>query len=150
MKLITTTLISNVVSGLSLCLLIVFGFSYIKFINSPIYTSYKIEIINNPINDTKHIDFAMTGTKVLDCTANKVYGLATRDDGLQVKLDEFLRMYTHNVPTGETLRNTWTLRNPGLLPGAYRVAMISDWTCRHWIFTETTTRTHDSIYLLVE
>lgn len=92
----------------------------------------------------------MTGTKVLDCTANKVYGLATRDDGLQVKLDEFLRMYTHNVPTGETLRNTWTLRNPGLLSGAYRVSMISDWTCRHWIFTETTTRTHDSIYLLVE
>lgn len=92
----------------------------------------------------------MSGIKVLNCTANNVYALASKPGGQTVKLNEFIRMYTHNVNIGKVVNNTWTLRNPGLEPGLYSVTMVADWSCRHWIFTETSTRIHDSIYLLVE
>lgn len=142
---------ANIISGISLISLIVFGASYIYFKNTPIYSDYKIEITNNPINQHKDIDFSMSGIKQLSCTANNVYGLAVRKkDGLTVKLDNFLKMYTHNVTPGVVVSNTWTLENPGLEPGTYRVTMISEWTCIHWIFKDTTTRSHDSILLYVE
>lgn len=144
-------MIANVISGISLITLITFGASYLFFKNSPIYTDYKIEITNNPITKTKNIEFFMTGTKVLDCTANNVYAIAVNSsNGFTTKLDEFVSMYTHNTTPGVEVKNAWTLKNPGLTPGSYRVTMISDWSCRHWIFKDETTRYHDGILLIAE
>ena len=147
----TKILAANIISGLSLICLIVFGVSYLNFKNSPIYRDYKIEIINNPITKNKNIEFSMTGTKILDCQASNVYGIAIRRDGYTVKLDQFIEMYTHNITPGVNVFNTWTLKNVDeLLPGIYRVTMVSNWSCTYWIFKEDTTRSHDSILLIVE
>lgn len=145
-------LIANVISGLSLISLIVFGFSYLQFKNTPIYENYKIEVTNNPITDNMDIMFAMTGRKMLDCQAQKVYGIATRHDGLEVILDRFVIMYTRNIAKGENVTNNWSFAKPdNLVPGYWRVDMVAEWTCRMWIFTSVeTVRHHDNILLVVE
>ena len=144
---------ANIISGLSLVCLIVFGVSYLKFKNTPIYDNYSIVITNNPITDEKNIEFAMTGRKVLDCQASKVYGLAINQDGTQeVILDRFVTTYRRNITPGENVTNSWSFQKPEeLTTGYWRVDMIAHWTCRMWIFTQTETiRHHDNILLIVE
>jgi len=144
---------ANVISGLSLVCLIVFGFKYLEFKNTPIYQDYKIEITNNPVTEGEDIMFAMTGEKMLDCQADKVYGIATSQDGtVEVKLDKFTSMYTHNVKKGQKVTNSWSLHKPAeVTPGYWRVDMVGHWTCRMWIFTSMETiRWHDNILLVVE
>lgn len=144
---------ANVISGLSLVCLIVFGFSYLQFKNTPIYQDYKIEITNNPVTENQDIMFAMTGKKMLDCQATDVYGIATNYDGTkEIILDRFTSMYTRNIAKGETVTNSWSLHKPKeITPGYWRVDMVADWSCRMWIFTSLeTVRHHDNILLIVE
>ena len=144
---------ANLISGISLICLIVFGISYIQFKNTPIYDNYKIEIVNNPITGDKDIEFVMVGRKVLNCQAKNVHGIATLRDGTKtVKLDQFATMYMRNIQPGETVTNTWSFKKPeDLTPGHWRVDMVGDWTCRHFIFTNLQTiRNHENILLIVE
>lgn len=142
---------ANIISGLSLMCLIVFGVTYIQFKNTPIYENYSIEIINNPVSQGEDIKFVMVGTKVLSCTAKNVYGLAYNDEqGTVVKLDRFTQMYIHNTPIGEDITNRWAFAMPAeLAPGNWRVDMVADWECRFWMFKEKTTRTFGNILLIV-
>jgi len=144
---------ANVISGLSLVCLIVFGFKYLEFKNTPIYQDYKIEITNNPVTAGEDIMFAMTGEKMLDCQADHVYGIATNQDGtVEVVLDKFTSMYKRNVKKGQTVTNSWSLHKPAeITPGYWRVDMVGHWSCRMWIFTSMeTVRMHDNILLVVE
>lgn len=144
---------ANVISGVSLICLIVFGISYINFKNMPIYQNYRIEIINNPITGNEDIEFVMVGHKVLDCQAEKVYGVATNRDGSkEVILDKFTRIYMRNVKPGAKVTNNWAFARPKeLTPGIWRVDMVGEWTCRTGVFTSIETiRNHDNILLIVE
>ena len=144
---------ANAISGLSLVCLIVFGFSYLQFKNTPIYQDYKIEITNNPVTENEDIMFAMTGEKMLDCQADKVYGVATSQDGtVEVILNQFTNTYIRNVKKGTVVTNSWSLHKPEeITPGYWRVDMVGEWTCRMWIFTSVETiRMHENILLIVE
>ena len=144
---------ANIISGISLISLIVFGVSYLQFKNTPIYENYRIEIVNNPITGDEDIEFVMVGRKVLDCQAKNVYGIATSQDGTkQVKLDQFTHMYMRNIAPGMEVTNNWSFKKPPeLTPGFWRVDMVGDWTCRHFIFTSLETiRNHENILLIVE
>lgn len=144
-------LAANLISGISLVTLIVFGVNYLIFKNSPIYTNYTIEIINNPVTGNEDIEFAMVGTKILDCTANNVYGTAHNEHGHEFILNEYTRAYIRAISPGETVTNRWAYRKPAdMHPGVYRVTMKGDWTCRFWIFDETKLRQYDNILLIVE
>lgn len=142
---------ANVISGLSLVALIVFGIQYLIFKNTPIYSNYKIEIVNNPITGNEDIQFAMVGTKNLECYASNVYGIAYDHAGNETRLDHFTSSYFRNTTPGKSVANTWSYSKPAdLTKGIYHVTMYGDWTCRFWIFNETTTRTYDNILLVVE
>ena len=144
---------ANVISGLSLVCLIVFGVSYLQFKNIPIYSDYTIEVINNPVTQGKDIYFAMVGTKTLDCQTSKVYGLAYNDQNYDtpIRLDRFTQAYIRNISPGQTVTNHWKLAMPDeMKPGIWRVDMIGDWTCHFWVFKEKTTRSYDNILLIVE
>ena len=144
---------ANIISGISLICLIVFGVSFLQFKNTPIYDNYKIEIVNNPITGDEDIEFAMVGRKVLNCQANNVYGIATNQDGSkQIILDRFTKTYIRNVSPGETVTNNWAFARPDeLSPGIWRVDMVADWTCRFFIFQNVkTVRNHENILLIVE
>lgn len=141
---------ANLISGLSLVTLIVFGVQYLIFKNTPVYEDYKIEIINNPITGNEDIEFAMVGRKLLDCQATNVYGIAY-SDSKEVLLNEYTKAYTRGVKPGETVTNAWSYRKPKeLTTGVYHVTMYGDWNCRFWIFNETTTRSYDNILLVVQ
>lgn len=141
---------ANLISGISLICLIVFGVNYLIFKNTPVYSDYTIEIVNNPVTGEEDIQFAMVGTKKLECVANNVYGIAYGKE-TQVRLDQYTKAYIRDIKPGETVTNTWSYKKPlELQPGIYRVTMFGDWTCRMWVFKETTTRTYENILLIVE
>jgi hypothetical protein len=142
---------ANIISGISLIFLVVFGINYLIFKNSAIYTNYSIEIVNNPVTDNQDIQFVMTGTKKLECLANNVYGVAISQAGEKVILNEFTKLYIRNIEIGESVTNSWHLRKPPELhPGYWRVTMMGDWTCTFWVFKETKERQYDNILLVVE
>jgi len=141
---------ANLISGLSLVTLIVFGVQYLIFKNTPVYEDYKIEIINNPITGNDDIQFAMVGRKLLECQATNVYGVAYSEDK-EIRLDQYTKAYTRGIKPGETVTNAWSYRKPKeLTTGIYHVTMYGDWNCRFWIFRETTTRSYDNILLVVK
>ena len=144
---------ANVISGISLICLIVFGVSFLQFKNTPIYENYRIEIVNNPITGDEDIEFVMVGHKVLDCQADKVYGVAVSKDGSkEVILDQFTRIYMRNVSPGTKVTNDWAFARPAeLTPGIWRVDMVGHWHCRFLMFTSMETiRNHDNILLIVK
>lgn len=144
-------IVANLISGLSLMCLIIFGVTYIQFKNTPIYENYSIEIVNNPVTRGEDIKFVMVGTKVRSCTAKNVHGLAYNDfDDKVVKLDRFTQMYIHNTRIGQDITNRWAFAMPvELSTGTWRVNMVADWECRFWMFKENTTRSYGNILLIV-
>jgi|AntAceMinimDraft_11_1070367.scaffolds.fasta_scaffold27455_3 hypothetical protein len=145
------TIVTNIISGLSLIFLIVFGANYLIFKNTQPYENLIMQIVNNPVTKTDDIHFAMTGTKMLPCIVERAYAIAYDSSGRKVYLTDFTEQYIRNVSVGERVNNSWKMRKPeGLRPGVWRVDVIGDWTCRFWVFEETQTRTYDNILLIVE
>lgn len=142
---------ANLISGLSLIFLIVFGTNYLIFRNTVPYQNLVMEIVNNPVTGSDDLHFAMSGTKVLECIVSKAYGVAQDDEGHEVYLTDITQQYFRNTPVGEDVRNSWKMRKPKTLhSGVWRVDIIGDWTCKFWIFSETRTRQYDNILLIVE
>lgn len=144
---------SNIVSGISVCALIVFAVMYINFKHSPVYESYAINIVNNPVAMHENIEFEMTGKKILNCTATNVFAEATRH-GKTVILDTFAKTYTRNPPVsvvGEFFTNKWALvLDKKLSPGVWSVNMEATWHCRKFIFSNVRPyQIHDNILLMV-
>lgn len=142
-------IINNVVSGLSLLILVIFGTQYLIFKNTEPYQNLIMAIINNPVSGNE-IHFAMVGHKMLSCTVDNVYAVATNRDGDEVVLNEFLNLYYRNTEVGENVTNSWVIkRHPDIVPGIWRVSVFGDWKCTQWIFSETKTRSYDNILLVV-
>lgn len=148
----TKIIIANVISMLSIACLIVFGVSYLKFKNTPIYESYRVEIINNPITGDKNIEFVMVGKKTLSCQANKIYAVATDTKGNEVVLDQFVKTHIRNTAIGENVMNNWTLAKPvNMQPGIWRVDMVGHWECRYFVFhSKEVIRNQENILLIIE
>lgn len=145
------TIVANLISGLSLVCLIVFGINYLIFKNTQPYENLIMQVVNNPVTKQEDIHFAMAGTKVISCIVSKVYGIAYNNSGNKVYLTEFTEQYIRNVSVGESVTNSWKMRRPKELhDGVWRVDIIGDWTCRFWVFEETKTRTYDNILLIAE
>lgn len=141
----------NLISGLSLICLVVFGINYLIFKNTQPYENLTMQVVNNPVTNQEDIHFAMAGTKVLNCIVSKAYGIAYNNAGEEVYLTEFTEQYIRNVPVGESVSNSWKMRKPDELhSGVWRVDIIGDWTCAFWVFEETRTRSYDNILLVVE
>jgi len=141
---------ANLISGMSLIFLIVLGINYLIFKNTNPYENLTIEIINNPIFATNNIDFKLTGKKILTCSVNNVFGTATNGTDT-VYLHDFVVPYTRNSSVGNNVVNRWTMAMPEeLYFGKWKVTMTGDWSCKYWIFEETTTRAYDNILLIVK
>lgn len=146
----TRYILINLLSITSMLILFFTGTQYLIFVNTPVYENYSIEIINNPVSGNEDIQFAMVGTKRLDCTANDVYGVAYGDNH-EVLLDQFTKAYVRGVNPGETVTNSWALAKPSsLTKGIYHVTMYGTWDCRFWIFKETSLKSYENILLVVE
>jgi len=143
---------TNVISGISLVALIVFGVQWLIFKNTPIYESYRVEIINNPVTGDEDIEFAMVGKKLLNCQASKVYAVATSIDGTEVILDQFTKIHIRNLPPGESVTNNWSIAKPkDMAPGIWRVDMVGHWECRYFVFkTSEVIRNHENILLVIK
>ena len=147
----TKLIVTNIISGLSLVFLVVFGVNYLIFKNTQPYENLVMEIVNNPVTKEEDIHFAMAGTKVLPCIVSKVYAIAYNNGGEKVYLTEFTEQYIRNVSVGESVTNSWKMRRPNELhEGIWRVDIVGDWNCRFWVFEETKTRTYDNILLIAE
>lgn len=142
---------ANLISGISLICLIVFGISYLQFKNTPIYESYRVEIVNNPITGDTDIEFVMVGKKTLNCQANKIYAVATNEHGEEVILDRFSRTHIRNVTPGEAVTNNWAISRPAdLHAGIWRVDMVGHWECRFFVFkSQEIIRNQENILLIV-
>lgn len=142
---------ANIISGLSLTFLVVFGVNYLIFKNTQPYQNLVMEVVNNPVTGNDDIHFAMAGTKILECIVDKAYGLAHHNDGSTVVLNEFTEQYVRNVTVGESVTNSWKMRKPPEMhTGVWRVDIVGDWKCVFWVFEETRTRSYDNILLVVE
>jgi len=148
----TRIVLANIISVISLASLIVFGVTYLKFKNTPIYENYRVEIVNNPITGDKNIEFVMVGKKTMNCTANKIYAVATNSQGDEVILDRFVKTHIRNVSIGDSVTNNWTLAKPDELhPGVWRVDMVGHWECSYFVFSsKEVIRNQENILLIVE
>jgi hypothetical protein len=143
-------ILSNIISGLSLITLVVFGTQYLMFKNTEPYQNLSMSIVNNPITGNENIEFVMIGRKVLQCSVDNAYAIAVNNRDETVILNEFVELYYRNIDIGDSVTNTWKIRRPeALTEGVWRVTMVGDWTCSSWIFEETRTRTYDNILLIV-
>lgn len=144
-------LLSNIISGLSLFTLIVFGTQYLIFKNTEPYQNLLIFVENNPVKYGEELDFVLMGEKVLECSVNGVYAVATNRNGEEVVLDEINQPYFRNTPVGENSTNSWSMPpTESLTPGTWQVTIFGDWNCKHWIFSHTDLRYYDNILLIVE
>jgi hypothetical protein len=142
---------ANLISGLSLVCLVVFGINYLIFKNTHPYENLVMEIINNPVTGEEDIHFAMAGTKVLNCIVTESYAVAHDANGHKVYLREFTEQYVRNVSVGEDVTNSWKMRRPeDLHTGIWRVDVIGNWSCTWWVFTESKVRQYDNILLIAE
>ena len=151
-KYIITKAIANVISGLSMVIIITLGIMYMSFDNAFVFQDIKIEVVNNPIENHNDIEFMMIGTKKHECASTQVYGIAYHDDGHIHRLDRFTKQYTRNTRPGEPIPNQWSMAVPNdmLHGGEYRVSMTGDFVCNYLIFQTEKSQTYDNILLIVE
>ena len=148
-RFITTRAIANIISGISMVILVTLGISYMKFDNEFVFQDIKIEITNNPVTG-EEIEFAMMGSKKHECASTRVYGIAYNDDN-KLTLDKFTKQYVRNTRPGENVPNTWSLQRPkDMIPGDWRVSITGEFKCNHLIFQIEKIQTYDNILLVVE
>ena len=124
-----------------------------SFKNANVFQDIKIEITNNPVTGNSDIEFSMMGYKRYECSSKRVYGVAYAEDGSHTHdLNAFTKQYTRNVRPGETLPNMWSMERPTDMDHAarYRVTMIGDFVCNHWIFKVPKTAEYSNILLIIK
>ena len=144
---------TNVISGISMITLIVLGVAYMSFNNAFVFQDVKIEIVNNPVENSRDIEFMMIGYKKHECNSTAVYGVAYAEDGSHSHvLNLFTQQYTRNVSPGEEMPNQWSMKVPEDMKkgGVYRVSMTGDFVCNYLIFQQEKSQTYDNILLEVD
>ena len=144
---------TNIISGISMITIIVLGVAYMSFSNAFVFQDVKIEIVNNPVEQTRDIEFAMIGYKKHECNSTAVYGVAYAEDGSHShKLNLFTKQYTRNTQPGKEMPNQWHMKIPEDMKqgGIYRVSMTGEFICNYLIFQTEKSQTYDNILLDVE
>jgi len=143
---------TNVISGISMIAIIVLGAAYMSFSNAFVFQDVKIEIVNNPVEQSRDIEFMMIGSKKFECNSTEVYGTAYHADGHMHRLDKFTKQYTRNTRPGEPVPNQWHMKVPDDMVegGVYRVSMTGNFVCNYLIFQTEKSQTYDNILLEVE
>jgi hypothetical protein len=144
---------TNVISGISMITLIVLGVAYLSFKNAFVFQDIKIEIVNNPVENSRDIEFMLIGYKKHECNSTAVYGVAYAEDGSHSHvLDLFTQQYTRNVSPGEEMPNQWSMKVPEDMKqgGIYRVSMTGEFICNYLIFQQEKSQTYDNILLEVD
>lgn len=143
---------TNIISGLSMVVIISLGVMYMSFDNAFVFQDVKIEIVNNPVEKHDDIEFMMIGSKKHECASTEVYGVAYHKDGHTHRLDKFTKQYTRNTSPGIARPNQWSMAVPDdmIEGGEYRVSMTGVFTCNYYIFQTEKTQTYDNILLVVD
>ena len=146
-------IILNIISGLSLATLIVFGVLYMSFDNAFVFTDTHISITNNPVTAEQDIEFYMVGSKKYQCNSTAAYGIAHAIDGSHShNLNTFTKRYIQATAPGERVENGWHMRVPNDMSqgGEYRVSMTGEFECIHMIFKTHKVQEFANIYLKVD
>jgi hypothetical protein len=144
---------TNFISGFSMIAIIVLGVAYMSFSNAFVFRDVKIEIVNNPVENSRDIEFMMIGYKKHECNSTAVYGVAYAENGSHSHtLNLFTKQYTRNTRPGEIVPNSWSMEVPNDMNegGRYRVSMTGDFVCNYLIFQTKKSQTYDNILLEVE
>jgi hypothetical protein len=144
--------VANIVSGLSLAVIIILGIAYMSFNNAFVFNDTHINIVNNPVGQGMDIEFYMVGSKKHECNSTAVYGVAYSEDGHMHQLNTFTKRYKQNTAPGDRVENGWHMRVPKDMVhgGIYRVSMTGEFVCNYLIFQTTKSQTFDNIFLEVE
>jgi hypothetical protein len=147
-----TKAVLNVISGISMVVIISLGIAYMSFDNAFVFTDTEISVTNNPVTAERDIEFYMIGSKKYDCNSTAAYGIAHAIDGSHsYDLNTFTKRYVQNTAPGERVENGWHMKVPDDMKkgGIYRVSMTGEFVCNYLIFQTTKSQTFDNIFLEV-
>jgi hypothetical protein len=147
-----TKAVLNVISGISMVVIISLGIAYMSFNNAFVFTDTNINVVNNPIGKGMDIEFYMVGSKKHECNSTAVYGVAYAEEGHTMHtLNTFTKRYRQNTTPGDRVENDWHMQVPidMVKGGIYRVSMTGEFVCNYLIFQTTKSQTFDNIFLEV-
>lgn len=147
-------LVANVISGISLLCLIIFGISYLKFKNANIHEDVQIRVTNNPVLLSQPIHMELVAQKNFSCQSKEMYGIArlTKDNKVikTLILDEFIKSPIKNQKPG-TVVNEWTFNMPeGMTEGNWHIDLVGKANCQNFVFTLDKKCVYDNILLEVK
>jgi hypothetical protein len=148
-----TKAVLNVISGISMVVIISLGIAYMSFDNAFVFTDTEISVTNNPVTAERDIEFYMIGSKKYQCNSTAAYGIAHALDGSQsYKLTTFTKRYIQATTPGDAVENGWHMKVPDDMKkgGEYRVSMTGEFNCVHLIFKTHKVQEFANIYLKVD
>jgi len=145
----------NVVSGISMAVIVSLGILYIGFNNAFVFNNAGIAVTNNPVTGDQ-INFILEGSRRHECILTKVHSDAFDDaTGERFALDfariKYLRSDDYlGSDTGE-VDHQWGVPTPdNMYPGLYRVTLYSEFECVYLLFKKTKVQMFDNISLIIE
>ena len=145
----------NVVSGISMAVIVSLGILYIGFNNAFVFNNSGIAVTNNPVTGDQ-INFILEGSRRHECVLTQVHSDAYDDaTGERFPLDFARKVYIRSddylgSDTG-VVDHQWGVPKPdGMLPGVYRVTLYSQFDCVYLLFKKTKVQLFDNISLIIE
>ena len=145
----------NVVSGISMAVIVSLGILYIGFNNAFVFNNSGIAVTNNPVTGDQ-INFILEGSRKHECILTKVHSDVYDDaTGQRFALDFARKVYIRSddylgSDTGE-VDHQWAIPVPDdMQPGVYRVTLYSEFDCVYLLFKKTKVQIFDNISLIIE
>ena len=145
----------NVVSGISMAVIVSLGILYIGFNNAFVFNNSGIAVTNNPVTGDQ-INFILEGSRRHECVLKRVHSDAYDDaTGERFELDFARKIYIRSDDylgndTG-VVDHQWAIPVPdGMKPGVYRVSLYSEFDCVYLLFTASKIQMFDNIVLIIE
>ena len=145
----------NVVSGISMAVIVSLGILYIGFNNAFVFNNSGIAVTNNPVTGDQ-INFILEGSRKHECILTKVHSDVYDDaTGQRFALDFARKVYIRSddylgSDTG-IVDHQWGVPKPDdMYPGVYRVTLYSEFDCVYLLFKKTKVQIFDNISLIIE
>ena len=145
----------NVVSGISMAVIVSLGILYIGFNNAFVFNNSGIAVTNNPVTGDQ-INFILEGSRRHECTLTRVHSDAYDDaTGESFEFDFARKIYIRSddylgSDTG-IVDHQWAMPVPdGMGPGVYRVTLYSEFDCVYLLFKATKVQMFDNISLIIK
>ena len=145
----------NVVSGISMAVIVSLGILYIGFNNAFVFYNSGIAVTNNPVTGDQ-INFILEGSRRHECVLKRVHSDAYDDaTGERFELDFARKIYIRSDDylgndTG-VVDHQWAIPVPdGMKPGVYRVSLYSEFDCVYLLFKKTKVQIFNNISLIIE